>query len=123
MAADPLMFISLDGIRLYGYHGVMEQERVVGAEYELTVILTLPPVVGCFTDDLNDTLSYADLFDLVRREFDYPCKLLEHLVQNIADATLRRWQQVQKVYVKVSKLAPPITGCQGSASVALTIDR
>ncbi|MCM1319750.1 MAG: dihydroneopterin aldolase [Muribaculaceae bacterium] len=117
------MTISLDEVRLYGYHGVLDQERKVGAEYELNIELILDPPSGCITDELTDTVSYADLFTLACDEFNKPCQLLEHLVYNIADAVLLRWKAVKRVSAKVSKLAPPIPGCLGRASVALTLSR
>lgn len=123
MSANNRLVISLDDVRLYGYHGVLEQENRVGAEYELcaSVCVDMPP--GCITDDIVDTLSYADLYAELKSEFDLQCNLLESLVNNMAHRVLNRWRQVSEVYIKVSKLAPPIPSFRGKASVAITLTR
>ncbi|MCM1005347.1 MAG: dihydroneopterin aldolase [Prevotella sp.] len=123
MSVNDEMTISLEGVRLYGYHGVMPQERTVGAEYELDVFLSLAPVNGCESDSIEDTLSYADLYSLVQEEFGKPRNLLESLTAAIARCVLNRWEEVRSVTVRVCKAAPPIPAFRGRASVTLTLHR
>lgn len=115
------MTICLEGVRLYGHHGVFPQEKKVGAEFEVWVDFTFPCPAGCYSDCLADTVSYADLYDVVRQEFAIPSELLEHLVKRIADAVSQRWPVFSSLSVKVRKIAPPIPSFQGSASVSLCL--
>ena len=105
---------------MYGYHGVFDQERRVGAEYELDVDLDMEVPGGCTTDDLADAVSYADVYEVVKAEFARPSDLLEHLVARISHALLERWPQITVARVRARKLAPPIPGFLGSAAVTLT---
>ena len=124
MAADiTRMTIALENLRLYGFHGVLPQERKVGAEYELNIEILLPMPDACVTDNLSDTVSYADVYALVSDLFAKPVELLEHLAYTMARAVLNRWQVVEGVNIKVTKLAPPIPGCLGNASVSLSLSR
>lgn len=111
--------ISLEGVRLYGYHGVFGQERTVGAEFEAWVDITVPCPEGCETDKLEGTISYADVYEVLKAEFDRPSDLLEHLVARVAKAVRCRWPQLLSLTVKIRKVAPPIPGFQGSASVTM----
>ena len=115
------MTISLEGVRLYGHHGVFPQEKKVGAEFEVWVDLTLPCPDGCDTDCLADTVSSADLYELVREEFARPSDLLEHLVKCLVETVSQRWPGFSLLSVKVRKVAPPIPSFQGSASVSLSL--
>lgn len=120
-APEGEMKIALEHIRLFGRHGVLPQERAVGAEYELDITLVLPPTYGCLTDNIDDTISYADLYDTVKAEFDRPSKLLEHLARRIVDAVYARWPgQIRSQTLRITKIAPPIPACQGQATVTLT---
>lgn len=113
------LIISLDNVRMHGYHGVDEQERVVGAEYELNVSVSLPFPEGCVTDEIDDTLSYADIYEVMKDEFSRPSRLIEHVATRIGDALFRAFGQIENIEIKVVKLSPPIPGFSGSASVRL----
>lgn len=113
------LIISLDNVHLHGYHGVDEQERIVGAEYELNVSVALPVTEGCATDEIGDTLSYADIYDVVRDEFSRSSRLIEHVATRVGNALLEAFGQIESVEIKVVKLSPPIPGFSGSASVRL----
>lgn len=113
------MTISLEDVRLYGYHGVFGQERAVGAEFVVWIDITVPCPAGCETDDIAGTISYADVYDVMKREFDVPSDLLEHLAARVAQALRGRWPFIKSLVVKIRKVAPPIPGFQGAASVTL----
>ena len=74
------------------------------------------------SDDLADTVSYADLADLVRREMAIPSRLLEHACGRVARALLGQFPTLRQVTVRITKLAPPVTGlqCEG-CGVELTV--
>lgn len=110
-------------MRMHGHHGVFEQERRVGAEFEMDVEIHMPPVVGCSTDLIDDTVSYADIYEVVNKEFKIPSDLLEHVVERVADAICNKWQAISYVKVKLTKLAPPIPCFNGKASVTLEVSK
>ena len=117
--SESTILISLEGVRLYGYHGVFEQERRVGAEFEAWVDLEMACPPGCETDNLEGTVSYADVYEVLKTEFDKPSDLLEHLVARISRRIRERWPQLLSLTVKIRKVAPPIPNFQGSASVTI----
>lgn len=119
---------------MYGFHGVFPQEQKVGAEYRLWVTAearefsgaadsgfarsSAPAgVSGTVSDELADTVSYADIYEVVKLEFGRPAKLIEHLACRIASHLLDSFPPLQNVDVKIVKVAPPIPGFAGSASV------
>ena len=71
-------FIFLRNVRFYAFHGVMVQERQVGGEFLLTLRVGYPLDKAMESDDVADTLNYATLFDIAKREMAGAKKVCEH---------------------------------------------
>ena len=115
--------ISLDDMRFYAYHGVMEQERRVGSEYSVSLIVEADLTDAARTDDVADTINYAELYELVKREMAIPSKLLEHVAARIGQRAIEAYERITAVIVKVTKLNPPMGGDSKGASVELKLTR
>jgi dihydroneopterin aldolase len=109
--------IELKEIRFYAYHGVMEQERLVGNQFVVDVLLTVPLEEAMRSDDLNDTINYARVYEVIQSEMTIPSNLLEHVAGRILSALKRTFPQLTAIELKVSKLNPPMGGEIESASV------
>jgi len=111
--------IILKGIQFYGYHGVSEPEREVGQKYAVDIEVFHDLEKAGKTDDLNETIDYAEIFNLVV-EIGTSKKflLIETLAQKIADAILERFP-IDAVLVGVKKLTPPIAGMLEYAGVEI----
>ena len=57
--------IYLDDMHFYAYHGVMEQERLVGGEYSVSLAVEADLTEAVRTDDVADTINYAALYEIV----------------------------------------------------------
>ena len=67
------------------------------------------------TDSVDDTISYADVLQVVKREMAQTSKLLEHVAGRIARAVIAEFPGVEAVKVKVVKENPPIgANCDGA---------
>lgn len=107
--------IFLRNVRLYAYHGVMEQERRVGAWFEVSVKVGYDFAKAMETDEVSDTLSYADLLEVVKREMAVPSNLLEHVAGRIVRAIRTTFPQVYSIDLKLTKLNPPMgADCDGA---------
>lgn len=115
--------ISLDKMRFYAYHGVLEQERAVGNHYELSLRFEINKYASLESDALDDTLSYAEVYELVRGCMDQPSQLLEHVAGRIARCLFARFEEIQHIELSLSKQKPPINGDLQSASVHLELSR
>ena len=57
--------ITLHKMKFFAYHGVGEQERVVGNHFEVTLKVYCPMEKAMTDDDLDGTVNYADLYATV----------------------------------------------------------
>lgn len=72
--------------------------------------------------DLQQTINYATLFDIVNAIMQRPVDLLETLVQTIAKTVHEQFPQIKSVNVSVEKLNPPIDNFTGSTAVSYSIE-
>lgn len=102
--------IKLKNIRLYAYHGCMDEEGKIGSEYRVDVIVHTDLSKSAKTDLLNDTVDYVSLNKIVKEEMLVRTKLLETVADKILKRILNEHSIVKKAEVKVAKLNPPIGG-------------
>jgi len=118
------MKIHLQQIRLHAYHGCLEQERVVGNDYEIDLTLDVPPTdTALLADDLGGTVNYAEVADIVKEEMAKPSQLIEHVATLIACRLLRELSRIETAEITVRKLAPPMAVPCRAAAVTLKMSR
>ena len=107
--------IFLDEVRFHAFHGVMPQERAVGADFTVWLKVGYDFVKAAESDELIDTISYADLYEVVRAEMDKPSQLLEHVALRIVKAVATRWPRVDTIDLRLAKDNPPMgADCKGA---------
>ncbi len=113
--------ISLTGLRVRGFHGVLEHERREGQDFVVDVGLLVTTTPAAISDDLVDTIDYGELAqrlaDVVSGE---PVNLLETLAARLAEVCLAD-ERVEAVTVTVHKPQAPIP--LSFADVAVSIRR
>ena len=115
--------IYIKEMRLHAYHGVLPQEREVGNDYIINLSVDYPITTACRTDEVADTMSYADAATLVRQQMAVPSNLIEHVAYRVCAALLGRFTQATAVTVDIMKVAPPMSADCCGAGVALTLTR
>ena len=110
--------IQLHDVPFYSYHGVMGEEKKLGNQFRVSLSVTIPYTEKMEEDELSSTVSYAELYDIVREEMAEPRNLLEKVAIMISKKIRQRFPQIEKGVVKIEKLHPPIPGMIGSASVS-----
>ncbi|MDR2120198.1 MAG: dihydroneopterin aldolase [Tannerella sp.] len=112
--------IELKSMRFHAFHGVSPQERKVGNDFAVDIEYTSACIEkAAGSDSLDDTVSYADVYRMVKEEMSMPSGLLENLAGRMLSALKARFPQLAYIKIKVSKLCPPLGGEVHSASVTL----
>ncbi len=112
-------YIRLEKLRFRAFHGVMEQERRVGGDYELTLRIGYPWQAAMESDDVGDTLDYSAVYAAVVREMVLPSRLLEHVAGRIANRLLATFPHITSVDLWLTKLCPPMGADSDGAGVEL----
>lgn len=112
--------IEIDRMRLYAHHGVMEQERRVGNFFEVSAALTYDVDDNAtVTDELGNTVNYADIAAIIRQQMATPSALLEHVAFRIRQMIMQQYPNIKSGYVKIAKTTPPLGAQMRSASATL----
>ena len=73
-------------MKFYACHGVSPQETRVGNTFVVNLCIDGSLEKAVASDDLEDTINYAVVYEVVKREMAIPSKLLEHAAGRILAA-------------------------------------
>ena len=108
-------YICLDNLRFHAYHGVMPQERMVGNDYNVSLRIRYDISQAMVSDNVEDTLNYAEVFQLVSQEMAVPSSLIERVAGRIGDRLFRRFPTIEEIELKIMKINPPMgADCEGA---------
>lgn len=111
--------IFLENIRCYAYHGVGTQENIIGNEYIINLKLKVDISKATKTDEVMDTINYADVYEVVNNEMSVPSKLLEHVCGRIVSKLFNTFPSLEEIEISLSKRNPPMGADIDTAGVTL----
>lgn len=110
--------IQLRDVLIQANHGVLPEERVCGNQYRVNVRIKVgADVVDYDSDNISNTVSYADVYDLLSEVMSHPVCLLESVAAKFASEVRKRWPFVKSGDIEIVKVVPPIPGMIGEAGV------
>ena len=115
--------IQVNNIKLYAFHGCLDEEAKIGSEYKVDVAVKADLKKSSKTDALIDTVDYVHLNLIVKEEMAIRSKLLEEVAQRILDRIFIEISMVKKAKVSVAKINPPIGGNVEKVVIILTKKR
>ena len=115
--------IQVNNIKLYGYHGCLEEEAKIGSEYRVDVSIKANLKKSARTDELEDTVDYVHLNHIVKEEMAIRSQLLEEVAQRILNRFFKELRMIKKATVSVSKINPPMGGNVEEVVIILTKKR
>jgi len=99
--------ISIEGIRVFSYHGHLPEEKILGGHFIVSVWVNIDTDEVEKTDKLNHTVDYVGIIEIVKEQMQIRSNMIEHAAKRIVDAILPL-HKVKKVKVEVEKIQPPI---------------
>jgi dihydroneopterin aldolase len=106
-------------MEFFAHHGCFDEERTTGTYFEVDVDVHLNLQQAATTDNLNDTLNYQSVYNIVRKEMQQPSNLLEHVAGRLLHALFEQCETVDRAIVTVRKRNPPLGGKVGYSAVTL----
>lgn len=106
-------------MEFFAYHGFYDEEQKIGNKYSVTITLCLDLSKPGLSDKLSDTVSYEEVYKVVKKIMENPTRLLENIANNISEALFTTYQQIESSEISVSKYNPPIGGVCEKAEVII----
>lgn len=110
-------------LRIHANHGVMEQERTVGADFTIDLEIGTDFSKAIETDNVADTINYARVHEIVKEEMAKPSRLLEHVAGRIVAALFREFAEAETVSLRLIKTNPPLGADCDGMGVEITENR
>ena len=116
--------VYIEGLEVRAHHGVSEKEREAGHRFRFDVRLYFDTRSAAESDDLSRTVDYGEVVRVIVEESTQKTvKLVEFLANRIVDTLFSIFPNVQRIYLKVSKLDPPVGAVAAAAGVEITRER
>jgi len=119
--SSSIMFVqtvALREIKFHAYHGFYQEEQLTGNNFSVDVEVTFN--AGIDTENLDLTVNYEVINEIVNRQMKLTQKLLETVVRNIIDALLASYPFLLTAHVGVKKFNPAMPGEIGHSFVQLS---
>jgi 7,8-dihydroneopterin aldolase/epimerase/oxygenase len=114
--------ISIKNLKVYGYHGVHEAERIIGTWFAINVRVISAAPAETITS-IEDTINYATVFELVKKIFSTPTPLLESICMRMSEEISSEFSSAQKITIEIEKLHAPIEAFDGVVAVKYEWER
>ena len=88
----------------------MEEEKKIGSDYLVNLIVHADLSLSCKSDKLKDTVDYVALLNIVKNQMSMRANLLENVADRVVNNIISQFPSVKKAVVKIAKLNPPING-------------
>jgi dihydroneopterin aldolase len=116
--------LTVTGLQAYGYHGLRDEERLLGQKFVFDIRARLVSTRSHLDDVLESSIRYDELISqVVKITHDTKFRTLEALGETIALGPLQHFERMQSVVVGVSKLSPPIPQFVDKVAVQVRLDR
>ena len=102
--------ITIENLEFYAYHGHFEEEQKIGTWFSLDLIMNVDTSKAEFSDELEDTVDYSAVYQVVKEQMMIPSKLLENVGRRILDTIKVRFPDVNDALLKVRNMNPPLGG-------------
>lgn len=111
--------IRLQGIRAFGHHGVLPEERRDGQEFVVDVDLSVQVGAAARTDRVRDTVHYGELAQRIVAAVERdPVDLIETLAKRLVDLCMEH-PLVEAAHITVHKPSAPVGVPFGDVAVTL----
>ena len=115
--------IELRDVHLFAHHGVMQQEREIGAWFTIDIALEINDSSCAASDRIDGTVSYADVYAILCSEMEQPSNLLENVCSRITKRLYETFAQISAIRITLCKDTPPMGGDRLKAAVTLSSKR
>ncbi len=112
-----MITIHLHNLKFYSFHGVHEEERLLGNEYEVNADVQFHEQ-HAEIHSLSQTINYADVFEIIKKRMRIPSALLESVVMDIGNTLHEKYDYVRSIHISLTKIYPPIESIEGTVGVS-----
>ena len=112
-----MVTVYLHDLRFNGFHGIYDEEKILGNEYVVDASLEFQEEADTITH-IKETINYVTVYNIIKKRMSIPTPLLETIVMQIGNEVRVEYPLLKSINISIKKLHPPMEGMQGSAGVS-----
>ncbi len=112
--------IHLNNLKFFSFHGVHEEERILGGEFEVDVAVTFKE--NKRITDLQQTADYVKVYAVIKQQMATPSAILETVAQDLAEKIYIVDSRIASINISIKKIHPPIAAFMGTVGVSYKKD-
>ncbi len=109
--------VQLHQLKFNAFHGIHEEEKILGNDYVIDASVEFHETSHIITS-IHETISYTDIFTIIKKRMAIPTPLLETILMEIANEIHDHFPQLKSINISIMKTHPPIEGIEGAAVVS-----
>ena len=109
--------VQLHNLIFFAFHGIYEEEKILGNQFQVSLEVTISNHAAF--ENIEDTLNYISLFEIVKTKMNQRFDLLESLAQSIIHEVYSKDKRVEEIAISIKKMNPPIKGINGNVGITL----
>ncbi|HNP24115.1 MAG TPA: dihydroneopterin aldolase [Panacibacter sp.] len=117
-----MLTVELNELRFFAHHGLYSEEKKIGGEFLVDVFVAAKQV-SFPVKDINETIDYSAIYQLIQNIMQEPEPLLETVAGKIVQAIFNKFSHADTVTTTIKKVNPPIIAFEGNVSVKLSLNR
>ena len=94
----------IEDIKLFGYHGVYEEEKLNGQYFYIKLSYSVNDLDVFMNDTIEDVVDYISIKNVIKEVFESNrYNLLETLIKNISVSIKDNFSEVSNIKISISK--------------------
>ena len=116
-------YIEIKGMKFHSFIGHYDEEKKIGNKFNIDIKIKTDCEKAGKSDNLKDALDYVKIYSVVKSEMDKKCNLVENVAQRVKSVIFEKFEQVEAIELKITKLSPKIGGMVDEVSIIVLEER
>ena len=101
--------ILVQGLQVFGYHGVYEQEKEEGQTFLVNCVMDTSFASAIHSDDVGETVDYGTVCLFIKKYFEEKAyDLMEKVADELATSIMYAFPGIEKIQIQITKPNAPI---------------
>ncbi len=114
-----MLTIELKNLSFYAYHGLYQEEKIIGNTFIINLSVSYIPTVTVIKN-IEETINYVSLYEIVKHKMSVTTPLLETVAMEVAEDIYKAFPQIKKIAISIAKAKLPIENFVGDTVVIFT---
>ena len=110
-----MLTIQLNNLIFHAYHGLYEEEKIIGNDFEVNMDVTFNELKKI--THIHETVDYVKIHGIIKKVMENPTPLIETVVQEMVDQIKLFDPKIVSVMVNIKKLNPAIANFNGTVGI------